>query len=86
MNSSISGGAGTMAENVVAGSVPMATATSKREPFILPSATCGRPPTGPSGMVTAPPADSAIAATRADFSLRPPALRCYGAALRRASR
>ncbi len=50
MNSSTSGGAGTMAENVVAGSVPMATATSNRDPFSLPSATCGRPPIGPSGM------------------------------------
>ena len=65
MNSSTSGGAGTMAEKVVAGSVPMATATSSREPFRLPRATCGRPPMGPSGMVTAPPADSAMAATLA---------------------
>ena len=39
------GGAGTMAANVVAGSVPMATATSIREPFNLPSDTCGIPPT-----------------------------------------
>ena len=37
MNSSTSGGAGTMAEKVVAGSVPMATATSSREPLRLPS-------------------------------------------------
>src|SRR5580658_1098957 len=43
MNSSTSGGAGTMAEKVVAGSVPIATATSSREPFRFPSATCRRP-------------------------------------------
>ena len=30
MNSSISGGAGTMDENIMAGSVPIATATSMR--------------------------------------------------------
>jgi len=33
-----------MAEKVVAGSVPMATATSSREPFKLPSASCGIAP------------------------------------------
>ena len=70
MNSSTSGGAGTMAEKVVAGSVPMATATSSREPFRLPMATCGKPPMGPSGMATAPPADSAMAATRAVQRIR----------------
>ncbi len=42
-NSSTSGGAGTMAAKVVAGSVPMATATSSREPFKFPSETCGVP-------------------------------------------
>ncbi len=54
-----------MAAKVVAGSVPMATATSSREPFNLPSEICGIPPIAPSGMLTAPPADSAIIATRA---------------------
>jgi hypothetical protein len=63
--SSTSGGAGTMAAKVVAGSVPMATATSRREPLRLPRATCGRPPMGPSGMATEPPADSAMATTLA---------------------
>ena len=38
-----------MAENVVAGSVPMATATSSREPFRLPIATCGKPADGAVG-------------------------------------
>jgi hypothetical protein len=55
MNSSTSGGAGTMAENVIAGSVPMATATSMRP--------CGR---GPSDNI-APPEDLAIMSTDADF-------------------
>ena len=39
MNSSTSGGAGTIAEKVNAGSVPIATATSSRDPFMLPRAT-----------------------------------------------
>jgi len=43
----------------------METATSRREPLRLPSETCGKPPMGPSGMATAPPADSAIIATPA---------------------
>ena len=43
MYSSTSGGAGTMAENVVAGSVPIATATSMRSPLRLPIVTWGIP-------------------------------------------
>ena len=83
MNSSTSGGAGTMAEKVVAGSVPMATATSRREPFRLPMATCGSPPMGPSGIETAPPDDSAMAAT---LAVSGSASAEAAAALRRASR
>ncbi len=37
---------------MVAGSVPMETATSSREPLRLPKVTCGRPPMGPSGTLT----------------------------------
>ena len=44
MYSSISGGAGTMDENIIAGSVPMATATSIRPATCLPSATREPPP------------------------------------------
>ncbi len=84
MNSSTSGGAGTIAANVVAGSVPIATATSSREPFRFPIATCGIPPIGPSGIVTAPPADSAIAATLADADSG--RFSCPTAAFRRRSR
>src|SRR5438445_335619 len=40
--SSTSGGAGTIAENVVAGSVPMATATSMRSSRILVTVVGGR--------------------------------------------
>ena len=42
--SSMSGGAGTMDENITAGSVPIATATSIRPPTCLPSATREPPP------------------------------------------
>ena len=44
MNSSTSGGAGTIDENIIAGSVPIATATSIRPATCLPSATREPPP------------------------------------------
>ena len=44
MYSSMSGGAGTMDENITAGSVPMATATSILPPTCFPSATREPPP------------------------------------------
>ena len=43
-NSSTSGGAGTMAAKVTAGSVPMATATSILPPTVFPSGTREPPP------------------------------------------
>ena len=44
MYSSISGGAGTMEENIIAGSVPIATATSIFPATCFPSATREPPP------------------------------------------
>ena len=63
--SSTSGGAGTMAEKVVAGSVPMATATSMRSSRMLGDGGAGRDGVGVERAAVVPPAVWAMRSTAA---------------------
>ena len=67
--SSMSGGAGTMAEKVMAGSVPMATATSMRPSRTLVNVVVGMEVGSEAGAM--PPEVWAIMSTRADSSRHP---------------